>query len=159
MKLLPIVLVLVLLPGVVVAGQTPESYLKRPVTGEYEPEPTRGVKWAQYPLIGGDAYASQYDTTYPFYAECADDFYCSDGSPITFVEWCGIYWNGVWPPYAQGFVIRFYDNVPGPPSCPGQLLYEDSCYAFVEEWGPYIEQYHYYQFLDEPFQQEVGNTY
>jgi len=74
------------------------------------------VKWEQYPLLGGDAYSSQWEG----YAggidsECADDFLCMDPVPIAAIEWWGDYWNGdPIPPYY--FIIRFYSDVP--PSSP-----------------------------------------
>jgi hypothetical protein len=44
-------------------------------------------------------------------------------------------------------------------SHPGELIYEDTCFIYTEEWDPNYEQYHYYQVLEPPFEQVPGNIY
>jgi hypothetical protein len=98
-------------------------------------------------------------------SESADDFECNDPRPIVAVEWWGGYWNNVQPlTNVESFVIRFYDDVPGPPSHPGNLLYEEPCVVFHEDYesgGPYPATYfyHYYQTLQTPLNQVPGNIY
>ena len=121
----------------------------------WEPAKEGIVKWAQLPDPEGNALASQYAADYPFDARSADDFFCSDGTPIVEVEWWGDYWNPGEPPYAEYFVIRFYSDVPGPPySHPGDLLYEEDCLVYTEDPDGTI--YHYTQELALPFEQEAG---
>lgn len=160
---LALVLVLVLAATLAWGGPTAKS----PAThgnGQptWEPNKALVLKWIQTPLVGGNAYASQFDSVYPFYAESSDDFYCDDTRPIVAVEWWGLYWNGVVPPYASSFVIRFYADVPasgGLPSHPGSLLYEEPCTVYTEQWDDYYGQYHYFQNLTVPFAQVPGHIY
>jgi hypothetical protein len=157
---LTLVLVLVLAATLAWGGPTAKS----PATQgsglpTWEPNKALVLKWIQTPLVGGSAYSSQLDNVYPFYSESSDDFLCSDPRPIVAVEWWGTYWNGTWPPYASSFIIRFYDDVPGSPSHPGNLLYEEPCTVYTEEWDTYYGQYHYFQDLTAPFPQIPGNIY
>jgi hypothetical protein len=152
----------IILAALLVAGAAfaaPTLYTDTHGTGTYEYEPGRDIKWAQYPLIGGSALSSQYDWVYPFYSECADDFFCEDGREIVAVEWWGQYWNGSpVPPVA--FIIRFYSDFPGPPwSQPLDLLYFYECVNYNEEYDPQYDQYHYFCELYPPFFQEAGNIY
>lgn len=118
------------------------------------------VKWAQLPVLGGNAFSSQYDYVYPFYSESADDFLCDDPRPITAIQWWGAYWNGAYnPPLAEYFVIRFYSDVPGPPSHPGTMLYEELCTVYTEEWDDAYSQFRYFQELTVPFEQIPGTIY
>ena len=129
-------------------------------TGNFVYEGGRDIKWQQLPFVAANALASQYDYVYPFYAECSDDFECLDGDPITAVEWWGNYWNPGYPPYAEYFVIRFYDNIPAPPfSQPGNLLFEEYCYDYTEEYDATLGIFHYYQELTTPFNQVQGEVY
>jgi hypothetical protein len=127
-------------------------------------DPALEVKWVQTPVPYpyGNGLASQDDTCYPFFAQCADDFYCFDGSPIVAVEWWGVYWNpGPPPPPGYFFVIEFWsdDGEPYPESSPLQLLYQEPCYVFTEDYDEDYQQYHYTQYLEYPFFQEAGNKY
>jgi hypothetical protein len=156
---LAIVLAVVLVASVAFAAPTAVGPASNG-TGTFEYESTREIKWEQLPLIGGTAVASQYDPVYPFYAESADDFLCEDGTPITAVEWWGQYWNPGYVISPDYFVIRFYDDVPAPPfSHPGNLLYEEYCYDYNEEYDAYYDQYHYFQDLIVPFEQQPGLIY
>jgi hypothetical protein len=157
---LGIALALVLVASVAFAGLEPSSPSSVAGSGsEFAPRTDYVLKWLQLPLVGGNAYASQLDVCYPFYAECSDDFLCSDPSPITAIDWWGLYWNPGAPPFADHFVIRFYTNNPGPPSTPANLLYEEECTVYTEEWDSYYGQYHYFQELTVPFPQEPGHIY
>ncbi len=132
-----------------------------PGSGTFEWTPVReyAVKWVQLPLVGGNAWASQYDYVYPFYSESSDDFMCTDPRPIEAIEWWGTYWNPGADPFAEYFVIRFYDNVVGPPSTPGTLLYEEYCTVYTEEYDAAVGQYHYFQEMTVPFNQVPGTIY
>ena len=117
------------------------------------------VKWQQLPAPPtGRSMMSEFDTCGPVTAQCADDFLCNDIDPIAAVEWWGVYLDGepVPPDY---FIIRFYDDVVGPPSHPGNLLYEAECWIYNEEWDEQYEQYHYYHELVLPFDQTPGSIY
>jgi hypothetical protein len=120
------------------------------------------VKWEQLP--GNDpALPSQDDPCQGWTGEAADDFYCTDGAPISTVEWWGIH---VPPACAApaSFMIRFYADVPADPpiepwSRPGGLLYEEECSVFTEVWEDEYQQYHYTQDLQVPFYQIAGQIY
>jgi hypothetical protein len=156
---LAIVLAVVLVASVAFAAPTAIGPASNG-TGVFEYEPTRDIKWEQLPLVGGTAPAAQYAYDYPFYAECADDFECIDGTPITAVEWWGSYWNPGYVVSPDYFTIRFYDNVPAPPfSQPGDLVYEELCYDYTEEYDAYYDQYHYFCDLAVPFDQMAGMIY
>lgn len=101
--------------------------------------------WMQYPGPFGMIVCAQYDSVYPFYAECADDFmYPQFVAPVDGVEWWGNYWQGS-PRPPDAFIIRFYGDVPGPPfSHPGNLLYEESYQDYTEEYDPQYNLYRYY---------------
>lgn len=158
-------LVLALVLVATVAWAVPETQSPVAIPGSGTPlmwdgERDMVIKWEQLPLVGGNAFASQYAANYPFYAESADDFMCLDGIPIVAVEWWGTYWNPGPDPFAYAFQIRFYENDPGPPSYPiDPPIYEEICYVFTEEWDDYYGQYHYYQLLDVPFDQVEGHIY
>jgi hypothetical protein len=152
-----VTIALVLVAGVALAT-TPTAYLE----GHGQPSPAYNtdqiIKWVQAPWIDGNAFASQYAPNYPFWAESADDFECIDGEPIIKVEWWGVYYNGEYYP-PDFFIISFYDNIPGPPSMPGQLLYQIECWDYHEEWDEYYLQYKYWQELPYPFEQTMGEIY
>lgn len=131
-----------------------------PGSGTYQYEPTRDIKWAQLPMIGGVAVSSQYDSEYPFYSECADDFLCGDDDPILAIEWWGDYWNGSpFPP--DYFIIRFYANASASPQ--GQpldpALHEEVCYDYDQTYYPEYDQYRYFCEFQYPFFPEAGNIY
>jgi hypothetical protein len=128
------------------------------------PDPAIEVAWVQTPVPYpyGNALASQLDDCYPFFAQCADDFLCEDPDPIVAVEWWGTFWNpGPPPPPDIFFVIEFWtDNgLPYPDSHPLDLIYQEPCYFWEEDYDPDYEQYHFFQYLDVPFQQYPGNLY
>lgn len=130
-----------------------------PGAGAFEYEPTRDIKWAQLPPVGGNVVSSQYDYLYPFYSESADDFGCDEDGQILSVEWWGNYWNGS-PAPPEYFMIRFYSDDPGGPySHPHQLLFEEACYDFNEELDLVLNDYHYFAELATPFVQACGNIY
>jgi hypothetical protein len=156
-----LVIALALVVVATAAWAGPETHS---VTGAGSPgftwQPAKDViaKWAQLPDSLGKHVASQYAADYPFDARSADDFACTDGTPIVKIEWWGDYWNPGEPPFADYFVIRFYSDVPGPPhSHPGDLLYEEDCLVYVEEPAGGI--YRYEQDLALPFEQQAGETY
>ncbi len=98
--------------------------------------------------------------------EGADDFPYNDSQPIGAVEWWGGYWNCDDPPIlADCFVIRFYSDADGGSvSLPGELLYEEQCYAYTETylWGgpsPTAYFYNYYCELTPQFAPLPGATY
>jgi hypothetical protein len=155
---LAIILAVVLVASVALAAPTAVGPASSG-TGNFEYEAGRDIKWSQLPFNGGNALASQYDYVYPFYSESSDDFECLDGDPITAVEWWGQYWNPGYPPYAEYFVIRFYDNIPAPPfSQPGNLLYVYESFDYTEEYDPAVDQFHYYAEIP-PFYQTLGEIY
>ena len=132
---------------------------------QWEPAKEVELKWLQAPgeatLVSSQDFFDQ-----AILSECADDFYCDDLRPIVAVEWWGGYWNygTTLLTYVDHFVIRFYDDVPGPPfSHPGNLLYEEDCYVYSETYEDGTEPntlfYHYYQDLDVEFEQVPGNIY
>ncbi|MBD3348115.1 MAG: hypothetical protein GF400_02830 [Candidatus Eisenbacteria bacterium] len=158
---LAILLVFVL---AVAASAAPVAEVAAPAGAGCEWVAVKGidVAWSQELLQdGGWAIASQLASDYPFYAEAADDFLCGDGRPVVAVEWWGAYWNPGAPPYADGFVVRFYANdTGGGLPKPGELLFEQTCFDFVEEVLPdQTWWYHYYCALDPPFEQAAGETY
>lgn len=125
-------------------------------------DPDLNVKWVQTPVPYpyGNGLASQQDDCYPFFAQVADDFMCYESGPILAIEWWGTYWNpGYPPPAGTFFVIEFWTDNPGPPSHPEQLIYQEPCYNFTEDYDVDYEQYHYVQYLENPFFQEEGNIY
>lgn len=113
------------------------------------------VKWTQLPAVGGVGISSELTG---FETKCAEDFLCDNGAPIVAVEWWGVDWTGAAIDY---FIIRFYDDVPGSPySHPGELLYEEECYAYTSEGvAGQPEEYYYYTGLPVAFDPEGGNTY
>jgi len=122
------------------------------------------VKWEQLP-IDGIALWSQYDQCEAWTAEAADDFECYDGTIITAVEWWGIHVPAVGAT-PTSFMIRFYSDIPDPDpadpadwSQPGDLLYEEECLFFTEDWEEQYQQYHYSQELPQPFEQVAGTIY
>jgi hypothetical protein len=128
------------------------------------PDPDLEVKWVQTPVPYpyGNALSSQLDDVYPFFSQMADDFLCDESGPILAVEWWGTYWNpGPPPPPGFFFVIEFWtDNgLPYPDSHPETLIYQEPCYIFFEDYDPDYEQYHYFQYLENPFFQEEGMIY
>ncbi len=156
--------VVILLAACSVASAAPMAQVASPEGAQYEWSPVTevDVTWSQDLLEdGGWALASQLATDYPFSAETADDFLCSDWRPIVAVEWWGAYWNPGAPPYADRFIIRFYANDEGARfPRPGALLHVQDCTVYTEDLLP--EQswwYRYYCELDEPFPQEEGGTY
>ncbi len=74
----------------------------------------------------------------------ADDWICTSGLPITQIRWWGSYpgWEedtstSVTAPLARpaAFVIKWYEYVPGTPhGIPGDLLSQDYCTSFTEQW-------------------------
>jgi len=125
-------------------------------------DPNLSVKWVQTPVPYpyGNALASQDDQVYPFFAQVADDFLCEETGPILAVEWWSTYWNpGPPPPAGYYFMIEFWTDNPGPPSHPEQLIYQEPCYMFAEDYDEDYQQFHYVQYFDYPFQQEQGNIY
>ncbi len=157
---LAMVLVLVLATSVAWAVPTTEA-VSPGGTLEWQPAKEVEVKWTQLPDLDGYVLMSQDMYDQAIYAECADDFYCDDGSPIVGIEWWGAYWNySVLPPYAEYFIIRFYDDVPAPPfSHPGNIVYEEPCYVYTEEPDPNEFHFHYYQDLGMPFDQVEDTIY
>lgn len=151
------IIALVLLASVALASE-PTAY--RDGTGVDSPgyDSEQIIKWSQAPWIGGAAIASQYAPNYPFWAESADDFECTDWDPIIKVEWWGDYFNGD-PEPPMWFIISFYSNNPGPPSMPDSLLYRIECFDYHEEWDDYYLQYKYWQELPYPFEQAPGHIY
>jgi hypothetical protein len=128
------------------------------------PDPDIEVKWVQTPVPYpyGNALASQDDQVYPFFAQVADDWLCDETGLIVAVEWWGTYWNpGPPPPPGYFFMIEFWsdDGEPYPESSPLDLLYQEPCFIFFEDYDVDYEQYHYFQYLDFPFQQFAGNKY
>jgi hypothetical protein len=120
------------------------------------------VKWEQLPDPAGHSWISQEDICNPYSGECADDFLCEDGFPVTAVEWWGTTgWGTLLPDH---YIIRFYSDVPAGTggiswSRPGDLLYEEECLDFTAEWDPSLAQWHFYQDLGVPFCQELGTIY
>ena len=77
-------------------------------------------KWSQLPDTEGTLCSSYYNFDQSTLYQCADDFYCTDGSPIVSVEWWGV--DMAWQ--IQYFKIWFYADVPGLPFAhPGACLY------------------------------------
>ncbi len=157
-----VILLLLITAGV--AAAAPVAQVASPDGPNYEWAAANGVEvvWAQeLKEDGGWALASQYAADYPFHAETADDFTCSNGRPVAAVEWWGAYWNPGAPPHADRFVVRFYENDPGSRfPRPGAMVYEEECLAFVEELLPDQSWwYHYYCELAAPFAQQSGQTY
>lgn len=156
--------VVFLLAACGVASAAPMAQIASPGGAEYEWTAVNevDVAWSQgLNEDGGWALASQFAADYPFHAETADDFACSDGRPIVAIEWWGAYWNPGAPPYAASFIVRFYANDAGSRfPRPGELLHVQECTDYSEELIP--EQawwYRYYCELEEPFLQEEGVIY
>ena len=106
----------------------------------------------------------------------ADDWKCDDPREIVDVHFWGSYigWERenpgpppLPPPGVRAFKIRIYSNVPGPPSHPGRLLYEESVTEFKEEYygtithpdKTYEHKFYYSLDLPEPFYQREGTVY
>jgi len=106
----------------------------------------------------------------------ADDWKCEDPREIVDVHFWGSYigWERenpgpppLPPPGVRAFKIRIYSNVPGPPSHPGRLLYEESVTEFKEEYygtithpdKTYEHKFYYSLDLPEPFYQREGTVY
>jgi hypothetical protein len=128
------------------------------------PDPDLQVKWVQTPdpYPYGNGLSSQQDDCYPFLSQMADDFQCDETGPILAIEWWGTYWNpGPPPPAGYFFMIEFWtDNgLPYPDSHPLELIYQEPCYVFTEDYDEDYAQYHYVQYLENPFTQEEGNIY
>jgi hypothetical protein len=124
----------------------------------WEPAKEVVVTWTQLPEVDGVGVTSEFSAAAGLESECADDFLCDNGAPIVAVEWWGVDWTGEAIDY---FIVRFYDDVPGPPySQPGELLYEEECYAYTSEpVAGQPEKYYYYVGLPAAFDPEGGNTY
>jgi len=133
------------------------------------------VKWRQVP-----------DMTYGVNIESidarplvADDWQCTDPRPVTDVHFWGSYigWQEKFPepvlptPGVDGFLIRFYSDVPAgvdqPYSHPGELLYEIRVAEFQEIYVASIPRFdetfeHKFLYnldLPEPFEQKEGIIY
>ena len=154
------------------------------------------VKWSQPPRMDQYGYDFSSETQVP--SKVADDYFCESGLPVIGITWWGSYWNsGNWYPYnnsnhwgdpanvppgtVNGFIIRFYKDVPAgtstPPwSHPGDLLYEERLdFNLVNEkyYGQIdhadgelgvgtdiIETvFQYHATLPSPFDQQADNIY
>jgi len=124
---------------------------------QWQPAKEIVVKWLQLPDFTLLALSSEYMTDFDYWMECADDFYCDDGSPIVALEWWGIDWTNTVIDY---FVVRFYTDVPdGRFSHPGDLLYEGTIDSWVATYLPDPDAVHYEADLPVSFQQQAGNIY
>jgi len=71
---------------------------------------------------------SQYDSSYPFESESADDFHFEEDTEVCDVHWIGGYWAG--DPAEFDWCIRFYKDR-GDGEAPGDLL-EEYCYVWAD---------------------------
>ena len=144
-----------------------------PALADWEPADGHKMHFPQLPdPEGWDVYA-----TAP--AVAADDWQCSEAGEI-----CDIHFWGSWKDDVvgtiEGFVVTIHANVPGPPSMPGEVLWEQTFepddWVEVEIEGPpegwydpgtgeFFPANHimYYQYnisgISDPFVQEVGLIY
>jgi hypothetical protein len=166
MKRIGILLLCALVMGVTTAGA--------------QPAPT---KFAQPPNMnnGFDTQSWKFNRPNPL---VADDWLCVAPEPVTHLTWWGSYigWmedtnQQVPPPYRPiAFRISFHKYLaaqPGGPqySTPGDLIQEEWCSVFTEEWYGavprwdqqaglvYEHEYKYDQDLLTPFSQDTGTTY
>jgi len=124
---------------------------------EWQPVKEIVVKWTQLPDFAQTALSAEFMTDFDYWMECADDFYCDDGSPIVALEWWGVNWT---VDEIDSFIVRFYTDVPGPPfSHPGNLVYEETITSFVSEYLVDHDAYHYTADLPVSFDQAAGNIY
>lgn len=138
---------------VTVALITLTSHVSAAETRGPESDAGREIKQMQLPLIGGISIPSQeYDPE--LCSEAADDFFWDSVGSLIEIEWWGQYEGTPAPP--DHFIVRFYDDVPGPPfSHPGNLLYEAWVSDYHEEYDPEYDQYRYYHvFWTDPFYPE-----
>jgi hypothetical protein len=80
----------------------------------------RDIIWDNYADDGtGVGLSSQYDTSYPFQSQCADDFQFAEAMDINQVHWWGAFWNGAGYPNPCAFNIIFYADDGGMPTGAG----------------------------------------
>ena len=133
------------------------------------------IKWRQVPDMAFGVNVASVEPA-PL---LADDWQCNDPRPVTDAHFWGSYigWQETAPrpslptPGVQGFVIRFYSDVPAgvdqPYSHPGDLLVEFSVTDFEETYVASIPRFdetfeHKFGYrldLPEPFEQVEGTIY
>ena len=110
---------------------------------------------------------------------CADSWICPDGKAIKHIRWWGSYpgWENdregpVEPPEqnAKGFTLGWYEyNEDSGHACPGELIADQYCEDFTEDWFGAVESRenpdefeHEFQYgcdITEPWQQAEGVRY
>ena len=126
-----------------------------------------GLKWSQVPdmVTGYDIQSYLWDMDN---IVVADDWHCTDGSPVTKIRWWGSYIgymetseDPVEPPSVRPIAFKLSWHVythEGEYSQPGEIILEEYCTVFTEAWYGPVEIYDRPDFFEHEFVYEQELT-
>jgi len=123
---------------------------------QVDPDATRDLLWDQAPTAQGAFHACQWDSTFSFDPEVADNFVLAADATVDSLVWWGGYWNPGAPGPPLDFWIKIYPDS-GSGMGPQQTPIYVERVAFAEH--VILADYHWYEASIPGFSAAAGVTY